>query len=204
MPMYTHTNIPIHWTSNQFPSREWTWPLESNGMPQCPYNLASSRSIAYYVNEYLLTANEHYEQIPTWCCRQNMRLKNGNTTSLKRASLPVLPRAMLQPLQGKSWEKRTSKWWIQDAKRAGNHSNGRSSVYPETTQGALYPDHLQVRHHLPSFPNSISKWPPTIQKVPNWLGSVYQNDRHANFSDQHPVIQLCWWIRPKCNYKHLP
>ena len=46
--------------------------------------------------------------------------------------------------------------------------------------------------------------PPIIQKVPNWLGSVYQNDWYANFSDQHPVIQLCRWIRPKCNYKHLP
>ena len=31
---------------------------------QTEYNLAPSRSIAFYVNEYLLTANEHYEQIP--------------------------------------------------------------------------------------------------------------------------------------------
>ena len=34
-------------------------------MPQCPYNLVSSRSIAFYTNEYLLPANEHYERIPT-------------------------------------------------------------------------------------------------------------------------------------------
>ena len=30
--------------------------------------------------------------------------------------------------------------------------------------------------------------PPTIQKISNWLGSVHQNDRHANFSNQHPII----------------
>ena len=24
----------------------------------------------------------------------------------------------------------------------GNHTNGKSSLYPETNQGALYPDHL--------------------------------------------------------------
>ena len=34
-------------------------------MPQCPYNFAPSRSIASYANEYLLTADEHYERIPT-------------------------------------------------------------------------------------------------------------------------------------------
>ena len=45
--MYTLTNIPIHWTSNQSPSREWTLPLESNGIPQYPYNLAWSRRIAF-------------------------------------------------------------------------------------------------------------------------------------------------------------
>ena len=34
----------------------------ATGMPQCPYNLASSRSIAFYTNEYLLTANEYCDE----------------------------------------------------------------------------------------------------------------------------------------------
>ena len=34
-------------------------------MPQRPYNFASSCSIAFYANEYLLTANKHYERTPT-------------------------------------------------------------------------------------------------------------------------------------------
>ena len=86
-PVYTHTNIPIHWSSNQSHSIEWTLPLESNEILQCPYNLASSRCIAFYANKYLLTVNEHYKRIPTvigmrgkWpysccfdiCCLQNM------------------------------------------------------------------------------------------------------------------------------------
>ena len=35
--------------------------------------------------------------IPTWHFRQDTRLKNGKTTSSKWQSLPILPRAMLQP-----------------------------------------------------------------------------------------------------------
>ena len=38
-----HTNILIHWTSNQSPSREWALPLERNGKSQCPYNFTLSR-----------------------------------------------------------------------------------------------------------------------------------------------------------------
>ena len=64
-PVYTHTDIPIHWTSSQSASWEWTLPLESNGMSQCPYNLAASLSFAFNAHDYLLTANEHYAQIPT-------------------------------------------------------------------------------------------------------------------------------------------
>ena len=70
-------------------------------------------ALLFYANEYLLTANKHYKWILTWRCRKDMRLKNGKTTSSKWTSLLIPPRAMLQPLQGKSWEKRTSKWWIE-------------------------------------------------------------------------------------------
>ena len=91
-PVYTHTNIPIHWTSNQSLSREWTLPLESNGMPQYPYNLASSRSIAFYANEYLLTANKHYELISTILCNYSWKSKRQDQLLIKNKAWGTLQR----------------------------------------------------------------------------------------------------------------
>ena len=54
--------MPIHWTNNQSHSRKRTFPLESNGMLQCPYNLATSRVFVGY-------EAEGHGQRARLCCR---------------------------------------------------------------------------------------------------------------------------------------
>ena len=76
-PVYTHTNIPIHWTRNQSPSRE----CHLRAM-ECPnVHIISPQVVAllFYANEYLLTVNEHYERIPTHTKDLNRYRQSGQS-----------------------------------------------------------------------------------------------------------------------------
>ena len=159
-PVYTHTNIPIHWTSNQSPFREWTLQLESNGMPQYPYNLASSRSIAFYANEHLLTATSI----------TNMVLRAGHETE--------------------EWEDYFIKAGISaDSAESYAATFAREKPRKENLQMM---DRAMLRHHLPSFPNSISKWLPNNSESSELIGKCL------------PEWQTLQFLRPTSSYTVVP